>query len=331
MKVAVFDTHKFEKEFLQNAALALKHECVFFEVILSATTVALAAGFPCICIFTNEKLDYSLMKQLSLGGTKLLALRSAGFNHVDLKAAQEFGIKVVRVPEYSPYSVAEHAVGLILSLDRKIHKAYNRVREGNFSLDGLVGFDLHGKTIGVIGTGRIGKAFIKIMQGFGCKILTYDKYSDLDFLRTHGCFKASLDELLKQSDIVSLHVPLSKETFHILNKPNIGKMKKGAFLINTSRGGLIDTVALIDALKEGSIGAAGLDVYEEEENIFFKDHSADVLKDDVLARLMTFPNVLLTSHQGFLTKEALNNIAQTTFLNITDFENGLELKNAVNI
>lgn len=329
MKVVIFDTHNFEKETLIEAAKNFTNECTYLEVRLTEKTISLANGFTCVCIFTNDKLDRNLINILSNGGTKLLALRSAGFNHVDLKAAKECGIKVVRVPEYSPYSVAEHAVGLILCLNRKIHKAYNRVREGNFLLDGLVGFDLHGKTVGVIGTGRIGKAFIKIMNGFGCRILVFDKNPDFEFAQKIGCIYSSFNEVIEQSDIISLHVPLMKETFHIINKENIKKMKKGAFLINTSRGGLIDTIALIQALKDESLGAAGLDVYEEEENIFFKDHSEDILKDDVLARLMTFPNVLLTSHQGFLTKEALSNIAQTTFQNIADFESGSPLGNEV--
>ena len=329
MKVAIFDTHNFEKKTLLEASKKFNHELVFFEVRLTETTLSLAMGFECICIFTSDRLNHNLIQQLAAGGTKLIALRSAGFNHVDLNAAKKSQIKVVRVPEYSPYAVAEHAVGLILTLNRKIHKAYNRVRENNFSLDGLVGFDLHGKTVGVIGTGKIGKVFIQIMKGFGCQVLAFDTNPDLVFEKENKIQYTSLDEILKNSHIVSLHVPLFIETFHLINEEKINKMKKGAMLINTSRGGVVDTKALIEALKNGTIGSAGLDVYEEEENFFFQDHSSQILNDDVLARLTTFPNVLLTSHQGFLTKEALSNIAETTLSNITAFELNTKLINEV--
>ena len=329
MKVAIFDTHQFEKSTLIEANKNFNHDLNFFEVRLTEKTISLAQGYESICIFTSDRLNRSLVEQLAKGGTKLIALRSAGYNHVDLNAAFDFKIKVVRVPEYSPYAVAEHAVGLILSLDRKIHKAYNRVRENNFSLEGLVGFDLHDKTVGVIGTGRIGKVFMKIMKGFGCRVLAYDNQPDLLFENQYQIKYTTLNEVLEKSDIVSLHVPLFKETFHLIDEDKIKKMKSGAMLINTSRGGLVDTKALIRALKTGQIGAAGLDVYEEEENLFFQDHSSQILDDDVLARLMTFPNVLLTSHQGFLTKEALSNIATTTLSNISAFEDRLVLVNEV--
>lgn len=329
MKVVVFDTLIFERPYLEAAAKEHKQQLTMLEVKLDATTAALAQGFECVSIFANDKGSREVLQQLAAGGTKLLALRSAGFNHVDLKAARELGITVVRVPEYSPYSVAEHAVALILTLNRKIHKAYNRVREGNFSLAGLVGFDLHGKTVGVVGTGRIGKAFVRIMRGFGCRVLAYDVYPDQNFAAEVKCQYVSFEELLKQSDIISLHVPLSSKTHHMINQDAFGQMKKCVLFINTSRGGLVDTKALIKQLKNGELAGAGLDVYEEEANLFFVDHSSDVLKDDVLARLMTFSNVVLTSHQGFLTREALENIAGTTLENIAQFERRVKLANEV--
>jgi D-lactate dehydrogenase len=329
MKVAVFDAHNFEKNILEELNLEFSHELLLFEVKLSEKTAALARGNECVAIFANDKANQEVLTILKDGGTKLLALRSAGFNHVDLAAAKELGIKVVRVPEYSPYSVAEFAVTLILVLNRKIHKAYNRVREGNFSLDGLVGFDLHGKTIGVIGAGRIGQVFTRIMRGFGCKVLVYDLSINESFAKETGCLYSSFDDVITKSDIVSLHIPLCKESLHLINSDILKKMKKGSILINTGRGGLVDTKALIDALKSGHLGAAGLDVYEEEENFFFQDLSGHILEDDVLTRLMTFPNVLLTGHQGFLTNEALYNISYTTLKNISDFENALPLINEV--
>jgi D-lactate dehydrogenase len=330
MKVAVFDAHKFEKNILEELNLEFSHELLLFEVRLTEKTAALASGCDCVAIFANDKANREVLAILKASGTKLLALRSAGFNHVDLEAAKELGIKVVRVPEYSPYSVAEFAVTLILSLNRKIHKAYNRVREGNFSLDGLVGFDLHGKTVGVIGAGRIGQAFIRIMRGFGCNVLVFDLSANEGFAKETGCIYSSFDDVISKSDIISLHVPLRKESLHLINSDILKKMKKGSILINTGRGGLVDTKALIDSLKAGHLGAAGLDVYEEEENFFFQDLSGHILEDDILTRLMTFPNVLLTSHQGFLTNEALHNISYTTLKNISDFEKGLALTNEVN-
>ena len=331
MKVAIYDTHNFEKEMIREANKDFLHEIHFFEVRLTKETALMARGYDCISAFTNDKLDEEVLTLLSSEGIKLIALRSAGFNHIDLLAAKKLGLKVVRVPEYSPFSVAEYAVGLILCLNRKIHKAYNRVREGNFSLDGLVGFDLHGKTIGVIGTGRIGQAFIRIMRGFGCHVLAFDLLPNRQFADEVGCRYTSFEEVIEMSDIISLHLPLSKESTHLINNETFQKMKKGCILINTGRGKLIDTKALISSLKRGDINGAGLDVYEEEENFFFQDHSGQVLQDDVLARLMTFPNVLLTSHQGFLTKEAIHNIAHTTLQNINDFEKNLPLKNQVHI
>lgn len=329
MKIYFYDTHNFEKEQFCKANKEFCHDFTFFEGKLSIKTAVLAKGYPCICAFVNDHLDAEVLTLLASNGTKLIALRSAGFNHVDLKAAKKLGLEVVRVPEYSPYSVAEHAVALLLTLNRKLHKAYNRVREGNFSLEGLVGFDLQGKTVGVIGTGKIGKAFIRIMKGFGCHVIAFDSYPDMEFSQTVGFQYLPMSEVLERADVISLHVPLSPETKHMIGDKALERMKKGVIIINTSRGGLIDTKVLISALKSGHIGGAGLDVYEEEEHYFFNDLSNQVLEDDVLVRLMTFPNVILTSHQGFLTSEALSNIANTTLKNITQFENKVPLTNKV--
>ena len=329
MRVIVFDTHDFEKSALSAANKAFGHELIFLETRLTKETAKLAVGFPCACIFTNDQLDETCLKILNEGGTKLIALRSAGFNNVDIQAAERLNISVVRVPEYSPYSVAEHAVGLMLALNRKLYRSYNRVRELNFSLDGLVGFDMHGKTVGIVGTGRIGSVLARIMNGFGCKILAYDLAHDEQLIQTYGVSYVPLSTLFKESDIISLHVPLTQASRHIVNGEALELMKKGVMLINTGRGGLIDTKALIAALKTGHIGFAGLDVYEEEGGVFFEDHSQDMLLDDVLARLLTFPNVFITSHQGFLTQEALGNIAKTTLTNIHDFEAGRKLVNSV--
>ena len=328
MKVAVFDTHGFEKQTLCDAANG-RHDLTFLETRLTTATATLAVGHEVVCAFVNDKLSAEVISILATGGTKLIALRSAGFNHVDLRSCKELGIKVVRVPEYSPYSVAEHAVALILTLNRKIHKAYNRVRESNFSLEGLMGFDLHGKTVGVIGTGKIGKALVRIMRGFGCRVIMFDLKPDESFAKETGSEYLPYPEVIKSSDIISLHLPLSPETRHLVSGACFESMKKGAIFINTSRGGLVDTKALIGSLKKGHIGAAGLDVYEEEENFFFQDHSSEVLKDDVLARLLTFPNVVLTSHQAFLTREALTNIADTTMLNIDQYSKHERLTNEV--
>jgi D-lactate dehydrogenase len=289
----------------------------------------LALGFNCVCAFANDHLDAPTLKALKAGGTNLIALRSAGFSHVDLSAANKLDLKVVRVPEYSPYAIAEHVVALIQTLNRKTHRAYNRVREGNFSLDGLVGFDLHGKTIGIIGTGRIGKVLAKIMTGFGCRVLLNDIHRDEILAGELRCRYTDLEEIFRECDIISLNVPLTPETRYFINENTLSKMKKGVMLINAGRGALIDTQALISALKSGQVGSAGLDVYEEEEDIFFQDLSGKIISDDILARLMTFSNVLITSHQGFLTQEALANIAKTTLENISEFEMGKKLTNVV--
>ncbi|MGE3608367.1 MAG: 2-hydroxyacid dehydrogenase [Bacteriovoracaceae bacterium] len=330
MRIFLYDVHNFEREHFSKAN-TFGHEMTFYEARLNEKSAILAKSYPCVCAFVNDRLNESVLKILAENGTKLVALRSAGYNNVDLKAAEKLRLKVVRVPEYSPYAVAEHAVGLLLTLNRKFHKAYNRVREGNFSLEGLVGFDLHGKTVGVIGTGKIGKVFIKILKGFGCQVLAFDLNPDQDFARENQISYTSLDEIYSRADIISLHLPLSDKTRHMINRENLKKMKDGVILINTGRGGLVDTEALIESLKNGHLGGAGLDVYEEEENYFFQDLSSKILDDDLLARLMTFPNVILTGHQGFLTEEALTNIAQTTLNNISDFENQRTLRNEVRI
>lgn len=330
MKIAFFDTHAFERPYFEKANAAHGFTFNFIEARLTEQTAQLAQGFDCVCAFVNDKLSAKTLEILAQMGVKLIALRSAGFNNVDLEASQKLGLSVVRVPEYSPYAVAEHAVALILTLNRKIHRANSRVQEGNFSLNGLVGFDLNGKTVGVIGTGKIGKIFVKIMNGFGCKVLTFDATPDESMSDNYEArYVDKLDELLKLSDIISLHVPLKPSTHHLINASAIAKMKKGVMLINTGRGALVDTKALVDALKSGHIGYAGLDVYEEEEEVFFQDLSGEVIQDDILARLLTFPNVILTSHQAFLTAEALQNIAETTLLNIKQFNQGQNLTNEV--
>ncbi|HEY8269387.1 MAG TPA: 2-hydroxyacid dehydrogenase [Pseudobdellovibrionaceae bacterium] len=328
MKIAFFDTHAFERNIFQKENTEFKHEITFFETRLTEQTANLAAGYPCVCAFVNDRLDSKTLRIIAASGTRLIALRSAGFNHVDLEAASDLDLRIVRVPEYSPYAVAEHAVALILSLNRKIPRAYNRVREGNFSLDGLVGFDLHKKTAGIVGTGKIGSVMAKILAGFGCQILASDRVQNPELIEV-GVQYVSFEELLQKSDIISLHVPLTPETRHLINGKALSQMKAGVMLINTGRGALIDTPALIQFLKSKHIGSAGLDVYEEEEGIFFENLSEQILQDDQLARLLTFPNVLLTSHQAFLTEEALVNIAQTTLRNITEFANGKNLSNEV--
>lgn len=331
MKILFFDTHPFEKEAFDKANAVYKHEIHYAEPRLIETTALLAKDFPCVCAFANDRLNASTLETMKSGGTKLVALRSAGFNHVDLAVARKLEMKVVRVPEYSPYAIAEHVVAMIQTLNRKTHKAYNRVREGNFSLNGLVGFDLHGKTVGIIGTGRIGAVLAKIMTGFGCHVLLNDLKCDENLIGELHCRYTDVDEIFKQADIISLHVPLTPETKHFIDAQALAQMKKGVMLINTGRGALIDTQALINALKSGQVGYAGLDVYEEEEGVFFQDLSGQILGDDMLARLLTFSNVLITSHQGFLTHEALRNIAETTLKNIAEFEADEKLTNEVKI
>lgn len=329
MKIAVFDTHTYDRAALTLANAAFEHELTFFEARLNRETVDLARGFDVVCPFVNDKLDALTLARLHEGGVRLIALRAAGFNGVDVAAASRLGMPVVRVPAYSPHAVAEHAFALLLTLVRRTHRAYARVREGNFSLDGLVGFDLFGKTVGIVGTGRIGQVAIQIARGFGCRVLAYDLYPNLDEAARLGFAYVPLNTLLAEADIVSLHLPLNAESLHLLDAERLLQMKAGAILINTSRGGLIDTGALIAALKTGHIGGVGLDVYELEEGVFFEDLSSTILADDQLARLIGFPNVILTSHQGFLTHEALKQIAQTTLQNCRAFERGEVLENQV--
>lgn len=326
MNVTLFNMRGYERDLferLKTPELNLK----YVTERLTLDTADAARGSAAVCCFANDQLQAPVLQRFGELGVKLIALRSAGYNHVDLEAAKRAGLPVVRVPEYSPYAVAEHAVALLQTLNRKIHRAYNRVRELNFSLEGLVGFDLHGKTVGVIGAGRIGRAFARIMHGYGCRVLVYDQARDaeLEKIATYS----DLPELLLTSDIVSLHIPLSKETYHLLNAERLQWMKAGAFVINTGRGALIDTPALIAALKHKRLGGACLDVYEEEENVFFQDLSSRGLDDDCLARLLTFPNVLVTSHQAFLTTEALTAIVTTTLANLQAFASGGELQHRV--
>lgn len=319
MRVAVFSTKPYDKMFLGSTNRDFAHELTFFEPRLTRETSSLAQGYSGVCVFVNDILDDGVLEQLAAGGTTTVALRCAGFNNIDLAAAERLGIKVVRVPAYSPYAVAEHTVGLMLTLNRKIHRAFSRVREGNFSLDGLLGFDLHGRTVGIVGTGQIGAIVARIMSGFGCRLLGYDLHANPD---CEGCGTAyvSLDELLRESDITTLHCPLTPQTRYLINHETIGQMKHGAMLINTSRGAVIDTKAVIDGLKSGRVGSLGVDVYEEEADYFFEDLSQQVIADDVLARLLTFPNVLVTGHQAFFTQEALEDIANTTLKNLRDID-----------
>jgi len=329
MKIAMFDTHQYDRESFEAANATLGHRLSFLEPRLTSATASLARGHEAVCPFVNDRVDEQALEALRDGGTRVIALRSAGYNHVDLVAAGRLGLPVVRVPEYSPFAVAEHAVALVLALNRKIHRAYARVREWNFSLDGLVGFDLHGKTVGVVGTGRIGHAAARIFHGFGCRVLAFDLRHDAALVSELGVRYVDLPELYRESDVISLHVPLTPQTHHMIDAAALAAMKPGVVLVNTGRGALIDSRALIGALKNGHLGAAGLDVYEEEEGIFFQDLSNRVLQDDVLARLLTFPNVLITSHQAFLTKEALAAIARVTLENVTAFERGEPLRNEV--
>lgn len=325
MIVAFYDAKGYDREYFARAAAPGGLELVFHEFRLCAENAASASGAEAVCVFVNDKVDRACLVALANAGVRLLALRCAGFNNVDLGAAAGLGITVTRVPAYSPYAVAEHTVALLQTLNRKIHRAYNRVREGNFSLSGLVGFDLHGKTIGILGTGRIGRITAQIFRGYGCEVLAADPFPDAAWADEHGIRYRNLDELLAASDVVSLHMPLTPETYHLLGKETIARMKDGAFLVNTSRGKLVDSAEVIAALKSGKLGGVALDVYEEEEGVFFEDHSATALLDDVLARLLTFPNVLVTSHQAFLTREALSAIAETTVESISMFLDGQEI------
>jgi D-lactate dehydrogenase len=325
VKVAIFSAKRYDREFL-SAANNSRHQLHFFEPHLNETTASLAAGFGAVCVFVNDHVNAAVIAKLASLDIRLIALRCAGYNNVDLTAAKKHRITVVRVPGYSPYAVAEHTLGLMLALNRKLHRAYNRVREGNFALDGLLGFDMRGKTVGVIGTGQIGTVVAQILTGFGCPTLAFDPVPNAT-CRSLGVRYVDLNELFAQSDVISLHCPLTPGNKYIISGAAIAKMKKGVMLINTSRGALLDTVAIIEGLKSGKIGYLGLDVYEEEEEIFFEDRSGLILSDDVFARLLTFPNVIITGHQAFFTREALENIAATTIENITRFEQGQALGN----
>lgn len=318
MKIAFFDTKPYDKESFGVYEGENGFEFKFFETKLTEDTVGLARGFDAVCVFVNDTVDEPVIDKLYEYGVKMIALRCAGYNNVDVKRC--FGkIHVCRVPAYSPYAVAEHAAALLLTSVRRIHKAYNRTKDYNFSLSGLTGFDLHGKTVGVVGTGKIGKVFINICRGFGMNVIAYDKYPD----ETGDINYVSLDEVYKKSDIISFHCPLLEDTYHMIGEKEIEKLKKGVVIINTSRGALIDAHALLEGIKSRKIGAACLDVYEEESDIFFEDFSGHIMDDEVMARLISMPNVIVTSHQAFLTKEALGNIAKTTVDNITELsENG---------
>lgn len=326
MKIAVFSTYTYDEVYLSRFNTG--HELNFFVLPLNEQTVALTKGYDAICIFVNDTVNNTVVKGLHENGVQLIVLRCAGFNNVDVAAAAKLGIPVVRVPAYSPEAVAEHAMALILTLNRKTHKAYNRVREGNFSLEKLMGFNLHGRKVAVIGTGNIGKAFCNILRGFGCKISAYDIYPDPELIAA-GVIYGSLEATLAEADIVSLHCPLMDSTHQMINADTLRLFKKGAMLINTSRGGLINTMDVISALKYGQLGYLGLDVYEQESKLFFQDYSEDVIQDEVILRLISFPNVLITSHQGFFTQEAMEQIAGTTFENIDAFVAKATLRNQI--
>ena len=326
MKITFFSTQPYDKEFFNRYNDSFGFELEYFEVPLNSQTINLVSNTTAVCVFVNDKVDEQLIGKLAEKGIKIIALRCAGFNNVDIAAAKEYNIHVCRVPAYSPEAVAEHAVAMILTLNRKTHKAYNRVREQNFSLNGLLGFNLHGKTVGVIGTGNIGKAFCKNMIGFGCSVLAFDVIANKE-LEAAGVQFLPLLELLKRSDIISLHCPLNNQTKHIINAQTIEMMKKGVMLINTSRGGLIDTPVVIKALKSGQVGYLGIDVYEQEEHLFFRDLSDTVIEDDTIQRLMSFSNVLVTAHQAFFTDEALTQITITTLRNIHELASGNNLSN----
>jgi len=327
-KIAFFDARPYDRKSFDEVNKMFGFAITYFDTHLISATVELTAGFDAVCVFVNDKLNRPVIEHLHQHGIGLIALRCAGYNNVDFQSALN-KVHVVRVPAYSPYAVAEHAVALMLALNRKTHRAFYRSRDGNFSINGLLGFDMHGKTAGVIGTGKIGKSLIAILKGFGMHLLAYDAFPDQEFASATGVEYVSLDELYKRSDVISLHCPLTPETDHMLNAASIAKMKPGVMLINTGRGRLIQTEDLIDALKSGLVGSAGLDVYEEESEYFFEDFSNQVISDDVLARLLILPNTLITSHQGFFTVEALRNIAETTLGNIAEYFEGGYLEHEI--
>ncbi len=326
MKVTIFSSKPYDREFLSKFNTA--HELVFIENHLTAETAALADGSPAVCAFVNDTLDAAALSALAAGGTRFIAMRCAGYNNVDLAAVKSLGFQIARVPAYSPYAVAEHTVALLLAVNRHVHKAYNRVREGNFSIDGLMGTDLHGKTVGVIGTGTIGAIFARIMRGFGCEVLAHDIRENPECIG-HGVRYVPLDEIFTRSHAISLHCPLTPETRHLIDAKSLSLMREGVFIVNTSRGALIDTEAAIAAVKNGKIGGLALDVYEEESDLFFEDLSFQIIQDDIFMRLTTFPNVIVTGHQAFFTREAMENIATTTLANLTDFETGRDCPNLI--
>ncbi|WDE95445.1 2-hydroxyacid dehydrogenase [Lentisphaera profundi] len=317
MKLALFSSKPYDEKYF-NRENKFNHEITFFSTRLNEQTLSLAKGYTAVCVFVNDKIDRAMIATLAKNGTQFIALRCAGFNNIDFEACKEFGIIVCRVPAYSPYAVAEHTAALMLTLNRRITRAYNRVKEGNFSLDGLLGFDIHGKTIGIIGTGQIGECFANIMNGFGTRLLFVDPFESSK-CQSMGEY-TDLDTLFKESDIISLHCPLRPETHHLINDASIAKMKNKVMILNTSRGALIDTHALIRGLKQSQLGSVGLDVYEEEAELFFEDCSDTIIQDDTFMRLTTFPNVIITGHQAFFTSTALSNIAETTLQNLDDLE-----------
>lgn len=324
-KIAFFDAKPYDKPAFERLGAENDIRFKFFETRLNADTVELARGCDGVCAFVNDTMDAPVLDELYAYGIRVIALRCAGFNQVDIQHAEKKGMTVVRVPAYSPYAVAEHAMAMLLTSIRRIHKAYIRTRDFNFSLNGMTGFDLHGKTVGVVGTGRIGRVFIDICRGFGMNVLAYDKYPAQDPTIRY----VTLDELFSRSDVISLHCPLTDDTYHMIDRDSVERLKKGVVIINTSRGALIDAEALLDGIKSRRIGAACLDVYEEESEYFFHDYSGHIVSDDTLARLISMPNVIVTSHQAFLTEEALTNIAETTVQNLCDFYAGRDTPHAV--
>jgi D-lactate dehydrogenase len=330
MKVAVFSTKYYEREYLNKYNVGGKHQLTYFDNLLTEDSTNLTIGFDAVCVLLTDKIDEAVIDKLSANSIQLICLRSAGYDNVDVVAAAKRHIKILSVPAYSPQAIAEHAVALILTLDRKTHKAYNRVRENNFSINNLMGFNLYGKTVGVIGTGKIGREFCKIMQGFGCKVIAYDIKESVA-LEEKGIEYKSFDNLLQVSDIVSIHCPLTEQTHHLFNSIAFAKMKVGSMLINTSRGAIINTSHAVETLKRKQLGYLGIDVYEGEENLFYKDLSQTIVEDDLIERLMSFKNVLITPHQAFFTKEAVEEIAFTTIKNLTDFEKGIPLENEIKI
>ncbi len=330
MKIAIFGTQFYEQEYFNKYNVGDKHELFFFNESLNSETAYLAKGFLGVCVFVTDIINKTCIEKLAKQGVKLIDLRSAGYNNVDIESAKANNIKVLRVPSYSPQAVAEHAVALILTLNRKTHKAYNQVRENNFSLQNLMGFNLYGKTIGVVGTGKIGRAFCSIMLGFGCKIIAYD-IKENEQMKRNGVHFKTFDELLSESDIISIHCPLNQVTNHLFDKKAFDKIKKSTMIINTSRGAIINTNDAIDALKTEKIGYLGIDVYEKESDLFFKDLSQTVIQDDVFGRLSSFNNVLITPHQAFYTQEAVTEIAKITIKNFTDFEDNRVLENEIKI